>query len=162
MAARKTAIEYYSDLASRWPRGSGRAPTNNELEQAFALLYELNPNKRPRGPRGGSAEALAVAGYLGGVWNPLELGRAIAQATGGGVNEWLNIIERPPPEGMDGLDLFTLHDNKQRGAQRKLSIALTPKGRRVVEKYCAAEGIDYFLQHFPVNLNRKGFTAIHR
>ncbi len=139
MAARKSAIEYYPDLASRWPRGSGRAPTNNELEQAFAL------------------------GYLGGVWNPRELGKAIAQAAGArGVNEWLNIIERPPPEGMDGLDLFTLHDNKQRGAQRKLSIALTPKGRRVVEKYCAAEGIDYFLQHFPVNLNRKGFTAIHR
>ena len=104
-----------------------------------------------------------MAGYLGGVWNPRELGKAIAQAAGArGVNEWLNIIERPPPEGMDGLDLFTLHDNKQRGAQRKLSIALTPKGRRVVEKYCAAEGIDYFLQHFPVNLNRKGFTAIHR
>jgi hypothetical protein len=82
-----------------------------------------------------------VASYLGGVWNPRELGRTIAQATGGGVNEWLNIIEQPPPEGMDGLGLFTLHDNKQRGPQRKLSISLTSEGRQVVAKYCAAEGI---------------------
>lgn len=139
--ARRSAIEYYPGLSSRWPHGSGRAPTNNDLEQAFALLLSLGPRKRPRDTR----EALAVAGYLSDFWDPLELGRAIAKATGTDrVNEWLNIITQPPPEGLRGLALFTLHE--QLGGRKKLSITLTAKGRDVVAAYCTREGIEILVE----------------
>lgn len=135
---RKSAIEYYPpDLLSRWPRGSGRAPKNNELEQACALLFELSSTKRPKG----SSEALAVASYLNGSWNPAELGEAIKQATGAAKkNDWLNIIKQPSPEGMRDLGLYDLHEQGGRG-NRKLSITLRPKGKKVVADYYAREGI---------------------
>jgi hypothetical protein len=139
MAARRSAIEYFPDLSSRWPRGGGRAPNNNELEQAFALLYKLSPNKRPRGTRKnptGSAEALAVASYLGGRWDVVELGRAIQQATGGKLNTWQNIIWQPSPEGMRDLDLYTVD-----GMRNNFSITLTDHGKGVVAAYCRDEDI---------------------
>jgi hypothetical protein len=139
MAARRSAIEYFPDLSSRWPRGGDRAPNNNELEQAFALLYKLSPNKRPRGTRKnptGSAEALAVASYLSGRWDVVELGRAIKRVTGGKLNTWENIIWQPSPEGMRDLDLYTVD-----GTRNNFSITLTDHGKDVVVAYCRDEGI---------------------
>jgi hypothetical protein len=131
-AARKKATEYYQYL-SEWPRERGPVPTDDDLEQAFALLLKVS--HRPKRADGtGTREALAVAGYLGRYWDVDDLGDAVAKATRHPKpNTWRNVIK----ELVDA-DLVTRHKQPD----GRLSITLTDKGEKVVADYCATEGIE--------------------
>jgi 5-methylcytosine-specific restriction endonuclease McrA len=136
-AARKKAIEYYPYL-SEWPHNLGPAPSNDDLEQAFALLLAVD--KHPRRADGtGTREALAVAGYLSSSpWDRDELGEAVARATRWHkTNDWYNVI-RHKGEGLDERGYVTL-DEQPDG---RWSITLKAKGEVAVAKYCADEGIE--------------------
>jgi hypothetical protein len=141
MTARKKATEYYPYL-SEWPRDLGPEPTNDDLEQAFALLLDIG--HRPKKADGtGSHEALAVAAYLSHSWDVRKLGVAVAKGTRAArTNPWWRNVIKQRGKGLFDLGYVTLDEQINGG--RQWSIALTDKGKKVVADYYATEGIELF------------------